>query len=63
MRSRSWGSLVHNIKPVSRNVGVLFDSSLNFEPHVNKLAQSGFYQLRTNSKSITFLLKTDHANF
>ncbi len=33
-----------------RNVGIYFDTNLNFEFHVKKIIQSRFYQLRNISK-------------
>ena len=39
-----------NIKPTARNLGVLFDTELTFIPHINKLVQSCFYQLRSVSR-------------
>ncbi len=38
-----------------RNLGVYFDTNLNFEFHVKKLVQSCFYQLRNISKVRRFL--------
>ena len=43
-------SLSVNIKPTARNRGVLFDTELFFIPHINKLVQSCFYQLRSVSR-------------
>lgn len=42
------GMLAHIINPVSRNLGVMFES--NFGPHVNTSVRSGFYQLRNIAK-------------
>ena len=41
------GLLSVNIKPTARILGVHCDSELTFIPHVKKLVQSCFYQLRT----------------
>ncbi len=46
----STGYLSQHIKPVARNLGVLFDSNLCFEQHIIKLVQSCFYQLRNIAK-------------
>ncbi len=43
-----------NNKQVVRNLGVYFDTNLNFEFHVKKLVQS-FYQLRNIAKARHFL--------
>ena len=40
---------------VSKNLGVLFDSNLNFEHHIKKVVQTCFFQLR-NIKKIKSLL-------
>ncbi len=39
------GVIVHP-SPTVRNLGVLFDSTLCFEPHINQRVKSCFYQLR-----------------
>ncbi|MGL4878764.1 hypothetical protein, partial [Paraclostridium dentum] len=38
------------VKPVARNLGVLFDCNLSFEHHITKLVQSCFYHLRNIAK-------------
>ena len=47
---KALGPLSVNIKPTARNLGVHFDSELAFIPHVNKLVQSCFCQLRPISR-------------
>lgn len=42
----STGQLSEYIKPVARNLGVLFDCNLNFEQQIMKLVQTCFYQLK-----------------
>ena len=44
------GPLQDRVKPVAKNLGIWFDSNLNFEKHITKLVQSCFYQLRNISK-------------
>uniref|UniRef100_A0A672YDQ4 Reverse transcriptase domain-containing protein n=1 Tax=Sphaeramia orbicularis TaxID=375764 RepID=A0A672YDQ4_9TELE len=46
----SLGPLSSNITPTARNLGVIFDSDLSFQLHINKVIQSCFLQLRTISK-------------
>ncbi len=42
--------LAHTIKSASRNLGILPDQHLNFEPHSTKLIQSCLFQLRNIAK-------------
>ncbi|KAF7649941.1 hypothetical protein LDENG_00133700, partial [Lucifuga dentata] len=44
--------------PEPRNLGVIFDSNLNFDQHVTKLVQSCFLQLRNIAKMSSYLPKT-----
>ncbi len=50
----SAGPLVDCIKPAAKNLGIWFDSNLNFEQHTTKLVQSCFYHLRNISKIRSF---------
>ena len=49
------GSLSSAVKPAAKNLGVHFDSNLNFDCHVKKVVQTCFYQLRTIAKIKTIL--------
>ena len=55
----SWNCPYTNLKPSSRNLGVIFDHSLHFDSHMHKLAQSCFFQLQNISK-IKAMLTTSH---
>lgn len=46
---------IFNIRPVAKDLGVWFDSTLSFERHIIKLEQSCFYHLRNSSK-IRFII-------
>uniref|UniRef100_A0A3B3H962 Reverse transcriptase domain-containing protein n=1 Tax=Oryzias latipes TaxID=8090 RepID=A0A3B3H962_ORYLA len=47
----------HNFKPSQcvRNLGVLFDSELNFIPHIKNVVKTGFYHLKNIARVRPFL--------
>lgn len=47
------GELATYAKPLARNIGVIYDQDLCFEPHVKKDVQSCFYHLRNIAKVIS----------
>ena len=55
----SLGPLSSYMKPTARNLGVLFDSGLSFKPHINKVVQSCFLQIRTISRIKPMLHHSD----
>ena len=55
----SMGSLSALVKPCVRNLGVLFDSDLNFNQQVRAVVQACFFQLRIIAKIKTFLSPSD----
>ncbi len=42
-------------KPVVKNLGVLFDSSLKFDKQINLIVKSSFYHLRLLAKALALL--------
>uniref|UniRef100_A0A3P9LR34 Reverse transcriptase domain-containing protein n=2 Tax=Oryzias latipes TaxID=8090 RepID=A0A3P9LR34_ORYLA len=48
---------LHNFKPSQcvRNLGVLFDSELNFIPHIKNVVKTGFYHLKNIARVRPFL--------
>ena len=51
----SMGPSSAHFTKISKNLGVLFDSNMSFEPHIKKVVQTCFFQLR-NIKKIKSLL-------
>lgn len=47
------------IKPTVKNLGVLFDSSLKFDQHINSVVKSCFFHIKLLSKVKTFLSFND----
>ena len=45
--------LAECIKPIVRNLGVLFDSILNFEQHITKLVQTCFLSTKEHYQNST----------
>jgi len=56
---QSLGPLSTNLSSSARNLGVIFDSHLNFKIHINKVTQSCFFHLRTISKIKPILTRSD----
>ena len=48
--STSFGSDTIKPSPCSRNIGVVFDSTMSMLPHVNSLCKSALYHLRNISR-------------
>ncbi len=55
----SFGPLSTNIKSSTWNLGVILNSDFNFHPHINKLVQSCFHQLRVISKIKSLIPHSD----
>ncbi len=55
----SLGPLSSNITSTARNLGVIFDSNLNFKSYVTKVTQTCFFHLRTISKIKPALTRPD----
>ena len=53
------GTSTAKFTQTSKNLGVLFDQKLNFEPHVKKVVQTCFYQLRNIAKIKSLLTFQD----
>ncbi len=52
-------SLSLESKSQARNLGVIIDSDLNFQSHINHITRSAFYHLKNISKFRGFLSKSD----
>ena len=48
-----------NPKHQARNLGVIFDSDLNFETHIKNMIKISFYHLRNIAKVQPFLAQAD----
>src|SRR4029434_3794598 len=48
-----------NTKHQARNLGVIFDSDLNFETHIKNIMKTSFYHLRNIAKVQPFLAQAD----
>jgi len=57
--SNALGHWSSNLQNMVRNLGVIFDSSLNFNKQVSSVVKGSFYQLRTVAKLKPFLSKKD----
>lgn len=57
--SNALGPWSSNLQNLVRNLGVIFDSSLNFNKQVSSVVKGSFYQLRTVAKLKHFLSKKD----
>ena len=57
--SSALGPLSNNVNAVVRNLGVMLDSSLNFNKQINSVVRSGFYQLRVISNLKSLLTQND----
>ena len=55
----SLGELATLVKPSAKNLGVIFDQDLSFEPQVKKIVQPCFYHLRNIAKVRSFIATTD----
>ncbi len=44
------GPLASDVKPSTRNLRVIFDQNLDFDPHINMLVQTSFFQLCNTTK-------------
>ena len=53
------GSLSQNVKESARNLGVIFDSALTFNPQVTRVVQTCYFQLRNISRIKSFLSPAD----
>src|SRR4029434_542678 len=52
-------TLALNTKHQARNLGVIFDSDLNFESHIKNIIKTSFYHLRNIAKVQPFLAQAD----
>ena len=52
-------TLALNTKHQARNLGVIFDSDLNFETHIKNIIQTSFYYLRKMTTVQPFLSQAD----
>ena len=52
-------TLALNTKHQARNLGVIFDSDLNFETQIKNIFKTSFYHLRNIAKVQPFLAQTN----
>ena len=52
-------TLALNNRHQARNLGVIFDSDLNFETHIKNIIKTSFYHLRNIAKVQPFLAQAD----